>query len=173
MKLKYDHLLGKKFELGKTDCFSISRDFYRDNFSIEIRDYARPERFWESGLDLYRSCFEREGFQVVDIPLSKIQPGDGLMVALGVSIATHTGVYVGDNKVLHHFPGRLSEVMQLKGLWRNNLCYILRHKDVKIEEPKTTDFNFMDYLPPHKRDYLKKVMAEHEEAREVLQRDRS
>lgn len=134
--IEYQHLLGKQFEMGKQDCYALVREFYRDNFQIELPDYARPDRWWEAGLNLYYEHFEKEGFKPVDVPLTQLQVGDCLLMAFQCTFPNHCGIYIGRGKIIHHMYRQLSREDYLRGAYRNGLLAVARHKDVVIpDEP--------------------------------------
>lgn len=151
MMLKYKHLEGRRGEHGVLDCYSLIRDFYRDNFEIELSDYARPDDWWHHGMDLYMENFRKEGFEPVD---DDPRPGDLFLIAVQTEVACHAAVYIGDGKILHHLIGRMSRVETYRGYWRQNTLAHIRHKDVPHiqEEPRKLDI--MDQLPAHKRRML-------------------
>lgn len=126
--LKYNHLLGLEFVHGKRDCYEIVRDFYRDNFVIYLKSYARPHHWWEHGLDLYQANYAAEGFSVVDSP----EVGDVILMAVNSTVPNHAAVYLGNNRILHHYMNRRSEDVMYKGLWKNTTCVVLRHKDAQV-----------------------------------------
>jgi cell wall-associated NlpC family hydrolase len=127
MDVKYQHLLGQKYDLGKTDCYSLIKQFYFDNFGLEMRDYARPDWWWKEDLNLYYENFRREGFKSIDIPIHEIEIGDGLLMSFSSTFPNHAGVYVGENKVLHHFYNNLSGTDPLRTGIRNSVTAILRN----------------------------------------------
>ena len=43
----YENYCGRKFRFGVTDCYTMVRDFYKREFGIELRNYARYDKFWE------------------------------------------------------------------------------------------------------------------------------
>ena len=148
--MKYRHLLGVPFVHGSSDCYEIIRRFYQDNFSIKLRPYARADGWWDAGLNLYMDNFEAEGFRTVDIQPHQAQPADIFLTAIPSGVANHAGIYLGNGEILHHYIGRLSEVVKVKGVWRNNLCAIIRHKDVVIPVEEIT-VDILDHILPHKR----------------------
>lgn len=159
--LKYDHLLGMEFVDGSRDCYEIGRDFFRENFGIELRPYARPHAWWEAeqaGLNLYQNHFHDEGFRVIDIPLRDLWEGDVFLMAIGSSVPCHAGIYVGEGKMLHHYYGRRSEVTLYKGLWRNATTAILRHHSIKVANTSVDTVNLMDLLPAHLRKKLEDAL---------------
>jgi len=161
--IKYEHLLGIPFEHGVDDCYEIVRRFYKDNFDIELTAYARPDDWWNNGLNLYLDNFRAEGFETVDIPIHQARPADVFLVCVRTSIPCHSGIYLGQGKILHHFIGRRSEVVTASGLWRNGLSCIVRHKDVPdLSRTTRPTLDLMDYLPPHKRRQLEQARAAYE-----------
>lgn len=142
MDLKYKHLLGRIFDHGTVDCYSLQRDFWKDNFDLDLPDYARPDDWWDFGMDLYTENFAKHDFVVMDIPVTDLQPGDVLLMAIRSSVPNHSAVYIGEGKMIHHFIGRLSEEADYTGFYRNRTSAILRHKSL------------MDWKPTHEKVYL-------------------
>ncbi len=138
--IRYDHLIHRPFIWGKSDCLSLFRDFYRDNFGIEIRNYARPTDWSSDKLDLMRLCYEREGFEMVtDWKVKDLRPGDVLCMAIGEENANHFAIYAGDDKIVHHLYGRVSSEEVFRDFYRNTTCYLLRHPDVPDLRPVYPD----------------------------------
>lgn len=155
--MKWEHLLGREFVHGKTDCYDMVRSFYRDNFGLELTNYARPDFWWKQGLNLYADNFAKEGFRVVDAAPHQAQLADVFLTAVQSSgVPNHAGIYLGQGRILHHFPGRFSEVVPLRGIWRDSLCAIIRHKDVSVSEP-VEQIDIMDLILPHKRRQLDEI----------------
>jgi cell wall-associated NlpC family hydrolase len=150
--LKYEHLLGIPFVHGSDDCYGIVRRFYADNFGIELTDYARPDMWWLSDMNLYMKYFRDEGFEVVNEPPHLARPADVFLLAIQSQDANHAGIYLGNGEILHHYRGRLSEVVKMKTMWRNP-CAIVRHKDVVLPR-ETGTVDIIDHILPHKREAL-------------------
>lgn len=157
--MRYEHLLGIPFEHGVNDCYEIARRFFRDNFEIELTPYARPDNWWDHGLDLYRDHFRTEGFEIVEDPVHEARPADVFLVCIRSEVPNHCGIHLGDGKILHHLYGRRSEVVQFKGLWKNQLSCLVRHRDVPDLTPQATRVELMDLLPPHKRAKLEEILG--------------
>mgnify|MGYP002776216957 FL=1 len=121
----FNNLIGLEYLPGKQDCFSIGRRYFRQNFDLRLRNYARPDRFWEDPhLDLYR-FYQREGFKaVID---DTITIGDVLLMPLHTPFATHACIVVDDNLILHHPPGGLSCTDRMRPRWSNRATVVLRH----------------------------------------------
>jgi cell wall-associated NlpC family hydrolase len=153
VSLSYEHLLGKSFELGKQDCFTLFRDFYRDNFQIELPNYARPENFWEVGMDIYLTKAAKNGFRILDCHPTEYQAGDVVLMAIHSTHANHAGILLEDGSLIHHLFGRLSTKEPYRGVYRNTTIAVCRHKDVVIEEvPNLAHID--EYLTPKAKRFL-------------------
>lgn len=151
IRVKYKHLLGRPFVYGSTDCYGLARDFYRDNWGLELTDYARPDGWSDDGQNLLLDNITNEGFKLVhDESIRKIQPGDALLVALRSATPNHIGIYLGDSLVLHHYQGQLSGTHTLSGIFRNMVCAQVRNPLCVLPEEQTTA-QLIDLIPEHKR----------------------
>lgn len=157
MSLIYKHLLGRKFEHGKADCFALARDFYKDNWGIVLTDYARPDDWWENGMNLYMDHFYEEGFRPIDVNPRDLLPGDGFLMSVlsSLGVANHCAMYLGDGKILHHRYGRLSEEEPYSNLWRRCTVATLRHSKVVIPPSESKTLDLMDILPAGMKQILK------------------
>ena len=145
MDLKYEHLLGREYEAGTVHCYSLVRDFYRDNFGILGADYAIPHDLDADVLNLVGLLHEREGMEKVENwTLKSLQPGDVLCTAIRAANPNHLVVYVGGNTVVHHLRGRTSCAEPLRDFWRMVTCFILRHPDVPDLRPTLSQTTIMD-----------------------------
>jgi cell wall-associated NlpC family hydrolase len=146
--MKYEHLVGRPFTgIGRDDCLKLMRDVYRDNFGIEISDYARPHDWSSDTLDLMRLCYRRERFEMItDWRPTDLRPGDLLCMAIGSSNANHFAVYLGDDQIIHHLYGRMSSVEVFRDFYRNSICYVLRHPDVPNLTPVYPDVDIASLL---------------------------
>jgi len=157
--LRYDHLLGLPFRHGSVDCYGLCRRFYHDNFGLELANYARPDDWWKTGLDLYMENFRKEGFKAIDVHPRETAIGDGFLIALRSEKANHAAIYIGDGKIIHHVWGRMSNVERYDGIWQKCTVAHLRHPTVfaaiEAEAPKVmTTIDLMGLLPPHMKRLL-------------------
>ena len=136
-----DKYLGRPFVAGITDCYSLVRDFYKEEFGIELTNYARYDGWWNDGLNLYVDNFKKEGFYVVD-DSEEFLYGDLFLIALNSPVPCHAAIYVGDNKVLHHVQNRLSKIDVYKGLWRNFTLLRIRHNSRRGMKPERKEYDF-------------------------------
>lgn len=159
--MKYDHLVGLPFVHGSdTDCYGIVRQFYRDNFALQLENFARADDWWlHKGMNLYLDNYESQGFILTHVQPHQARPADIFLVTVKSIVANHAGVYLGNGKILHAYTGRLSEVSAMKGIWRNNVCAIIRHPSVIIPPEEKQTIDIMSLLSPHKRAILEHVRS--------------
>jgi|HigsolmetaAR201D_1030396.scaffolds.fasta_scaffold33936_3 Cell wall-associated hydrolases (invasion-associated proteins) len=163
MALKYEHLVGRPFKFGVTDCYSIVRDFYADNFGIVLPNYARPNDFWEHDLSLYYRLYHKTGFRSLDVHPSEYRPGDVIVMALRAKVGNHAGVLLENGRMLHHVWGNLSTVVPYGGLWRNITVGVFRHKDVVLPEVEETA-NIREFLPERVRQKIDAAIEDYRAA---------
>ena len=118
------HLVGRKFEHGKQDCYTLSRDVYTLS-GIEFPDFFRADDWWDHGENLYLEHLPTLGFYVID---DNPQLGDVIMISLGSDTANHSAIYLGDGKILHHCADRLSKVDLYGGYFQRHTHSIWRYK---------------------------------------------
>jgi cell wall-associated NlpC family hydrolase len=158
--LKYDHLVGREFKWGSDDCYGLLRDFYRDNFSVDLPNIARPENFWENGMNLYMDNYYQCGFRAIDVHPTQWQVGDVFLMAILSNTPNHVAMLVEDGRILHHLYGNLSTVEFYSGKWRDRTVGVFRHKDVKIEQAQSTQ-DFMSLLPEQVRKKIDALREAH------------
>ncbi|SKB62222.1 NlpC/P60 family protein [Sphingopyxis flava] len=138
---------GIPFRMGSNDCLGLFRKYYAEEFGISITDYARPNDWESSTIDLIRACYEREGFEMITSWKPKdLRPGDVLCMAIGEGNANHMAIFVGEGKILHHPANRLSVCEEYRDFWRNLTCYVLRHPDVPDLRPTYPDVTIEELL---------------------------
>lgn len=124
--------VGRQFNHGVVDCYSLVRDFYKREFNIELYDYFRRDNWWEGDENLYMDNFEKEGFK--EIPLKEITYGCVILINLESNKANHAAIYIGkenedNNKILHHVQGRLSSIDMYGGYYLINTSKVLKHEN--------------------------------------------
>lgn len=100
-------LIGRQWVWGVTDCWSLVRDYYRENKNIILRDWERPttpEEFIKN--PMFEKCAADTGFAELK-PEDKLQNGDLLFMSILANGLNHVAVFI-DGDVLHHLADRLS-----------------------------------------------------------------
>ena len=68
-----------------TDCWSLCRDWYKEELRIELIDWVRPkssEDFIKN--PMFENCFEKTGFREL-LPTEHLRYGDLLLMSIGKS----------------------------------------------------------------------------------------
>ena len=100
-------LLGREWVWGVTDCWSLVRDWYREEKQIQLKDYQRsmtPEEFLKN--PLFEEYATQTGFRELE-PNEALQEGDVLLMSILHPTLNHVAIFLGD-MVLHHLADRLS-----------------------------------------------------------------
>jgi cell wall-associated NlpC family hydrolase len=147
MTLKYEHLIGLPFSLETQNCYQLLRAFYRDNYDIELTDYACPTNWWAGGMDLIMKLSSEEGFSAVHDHPRMWRAGDVIAMAVQSHVANHVAILLEDGRILHHLYGQLSCVTPYGGTFRNNTLAVFRHRLVPPPAKVVTEFK--DLLPTH------------------------
>ena len=121
-------LIGRSFDHGILDCYSLVRDYYAREAGILIPDMPRAENWWLKGEDLYVQNFETLGF--VEIDQAHLRRHDALLMQVGSPVINHAAVYIGDGMIIQHCAGRLSSRDVYGGGWRRATRKALRHKSL-------------------------------------------
>jgi proteasome lid subunit RPN8/RPN11 len=116
-------LLGRTFEHGITDCYTLFRDAYA-LAGIEMPDFSREDDWWARGENLYLDNLPPTGFYPVTDP----QPGDIILCCYGGSVANHAALYCGDQRILHHLPHQLSKREVYTDRWQRMTHSVWRHR---------------------------------------------
>lgn len=116
-------LTGRIYDVFKSDCWSLCREWLIDNRGIRLpagtMQYA-TELTEKMGRNFFIEIAKEQGFREVLIPK------EGDVVVLGLDIF-HTCIYLEGNRVLHMFPGRLSAIEAYDGWLEANTQAILRY----------------------------------------------
>jgi len=100
-------LIGRPWVWGITDCWSLVRDWYKEERNIILRDWDRPttpEQFLKN--PLFESCAWRTGFRELRKD-EKLLNGDVLLMSILSPTLNHVAIFL-DGDVLHHLADRIS-----------------------------------------------------------------
>ena len=117
---------GRHFVHGVIDCYTIIRDWYKNELKINLPNFVRHDGWWDKGGNMYIDHFEECGFRRID--LSKAKKHDLILMSIRAPVPNHGAIYLGDMKILHHLPTRLSKVDIYGGYWQRNTSMVIRHK---------------------------------------------
>ncbi len=131
MPLAYQHLLGVPFVDGREDCFWLMREFFQDNFGLEIPNFARPTGWWDHGANLFMDHYAELGFAPVNLHPRLWTPGMVLLMAINSKVANHGAILLPNSQILHTLPGGLSRVESYnRPLYRDTTVAVLQHPRV-------------------------------------------
>lgn len=122
-------LLGREFSHGTLDCYTLVRDWYREERGIALPDFAREDDWWlKPGRSLYRDENLRlAGFKPMPAD-TKPRKGDVMIMRIGRALErNHAGVWLTGGLLLHHLPHRLSTREPHTVAWQRRTETIARY----------------------------------------------
>ena len=116
-------LIGKKWEYGQNDCYSLLREYY-EKLGVKLPDFERPEN-----LGMTDSLFLRyaQSLNFVPVDFEDRKPNDVLLMRLATRTPMHAAVYLGNDKILHQRADSVSTVEPLRGYYRKRVAAVFRH----------------------------------------------
>ena len=123
---KKPDLIGRNFAYGILDCYTLLQDYFKINCDLILRDYEHEWEFWEKGQHLYTENFEKEGF--IRVTDGSLQLHDIVLMNIRSNITNHAGIYLGNEKILHHLAGRLSCREMYGSYYRQYTTHTIRHE---------------------------------------------
>lgn len=123
-------LIGRKFAHGVLDCYSLVRDWFREERGVELPDFDRDELWWRHGDNLYMENFHKAGFRKLE-DHETVLPGDCFLMQIGSKVANHAAIYLGDNLILHHLINRLSCRDVYGGYYKKVTRCTVRYEGIK------------------------------------------
>lgn len=119
----YRTLIGRQWEYGKFDCFTLIRDWFGLQ-GVALPDFARPD-----DLDTCDSIFLEQaqaiGFEQVEFVRRK--PGDVLIMRLGTATPMHAAVLLPDERILHQRQDSLSAVEPFGRYYVSRVAAVFRY----------------------------------------------
>ena len=120
-------LVGREWTHGILDCYSIIRDWYKQERNIELPEFDRHDEWWKAGQNLYLDNILKVGFK--PIKQEELQTGDVILMTIGSSVPNHGALYLGDGVILHHIQNRLSTRDVFGGYWLKNTTGYYRYEN--------------------------------------------
>lgn len=100
-------LEGRQWAWGTQDCYTLVQDALEAYAGIKLPDIDREWAFWSEGEDIITPQIANCGFGVLP-PGSQPQHLDVFAMRLGSRVASHLGIFLAPDQMLHHPAGRLS-----------------------------------------------------------------
>lgn len=121
---KSNPLLGRTYDFGTNDCYSLVRDYYREKLNIELSAINFEDNWWNKGLNYFDDLYEAFGWYEVETP----QEHDMIIFSVLSNIPNHCGVYLGEGLFLHHAENRLSCRESIYSGWSKHITRYIRCK---------------------------------------------
>lgn len=116
-------LVGRQFHFGVLDCFTLVRDYYKEELGIFLPDFERTNESIFKKESLYEKHFESYGFKRVE----DLQKNDVILMQIGYKNPSHAAIYLGDSLMLHHLRNKLSSRDVYGGFWAKNTRFFCRY----------------------------------------------
>ena len=120
-------LVGREWTHGILDCYSIIRDWYKQERNIELPEFDRHDEWWKAGQNLYLDNILKVGFNPIE--QKDLQEGDVILMTIGSSVPNHGALYLGNGVILHHIQNRLSTREVFGGYWLKNTTGYYRYEN--------------------------------------------
>lgn len=120
---QYQSLIGRQWQYGVNDCFSLVRDFYAFK-GIVLPDFDRPADF-RTCHSIFLQQAERIGFQ--QVTYDKRRPDDVLIMRIGTKEPMHAAVLLPNEQILHQRQDSLSAVESLRQYHVNRIAAVFRY----------------------------------------------
>ena len=95
--VNYKSLIGRQWQYGKFDCYSIIRDYFA-LLQIDLPDYKRPESF-ETCKSIFLNDANKLNFRKVDI--NERKPNDVLIMKIWTKEPMHGAILLEGDYILH------------------------------------------------------------------------
>ncbi len=118
--------IGREFYIGKTDCFGLVRDYYKNELGISINNYDRSDQILKNDIDLIEKNYEKEGFRKL-APNEELKLNDIILFRFKGRYSHHCSIYLGNDTILHHCPVRLSTVEPLSKQLKQRISFVARY----------------------------------------------
>lgn len=120
----FNKYIGRKWKIGKTDCFTLIKDFYKNELNINLSEYHRDENYLSYLEELFDKHYEKEGFKKTD----GLRKYDCILFRKKEGLpSNHIAVYLGNGLILHQPSKSFSRVEDYTKRHRLMTNYIIRH----------------------------------------------
>ena len=121
--VNYQTLIGRQWEYGKFDCFTLIRDWFGLQ-GIQLPDFERP-----NDLQNCESIFLKQALAIgfKQVSYNKRRPGDVLIMKLGTAPPMHAAVLLPNERILHQRQNSLSAVEPLRRYYISKVAAVFRY----------------------------------------------
>lgn len=104
--LPIQDFIGRPFIHGIYDCTSLVRDWHIVNSEFHTDIVPRDFEWWKGEENVLVDSMYR--FELEQISKEELRPGDIFCLKINSEKINHSGIYLGNNLILHHLWNRLS-----------------------------------------------------------------
>ena len=116
-------LVGKTWEYGTQDCFTVIRDYY-SLLGLSLPDFSRP-------IDLERTdsifLLHAAELDFAEVDFGSRQEGDVLIMKLGTRTPMHAAIYLKGDRILHQRSKSVSAIESFGRYYRERVAAVFRH----------------------------------------------
>ena len=121
--VNYQSLIGRQWDYGANDCFSLVRDFFKLK-GINLPDFARPDDL-EISESIFLQQAEAIGFR--QVKWSQRKAGDVLIMRLQTRTPMHAAILLPDEEILHQRQNSLSAIEPLRRYYVERVAAVFRY----------------------------------------------
>ena len=128
--------VGRPFKIGKNDCFSLIRDYYKKELMTDISDCKRDKDWYIGHKDLFKEIYSLNKNDWIKIfvgppEIYKMNKHDEIVFKFKeTGRECHIAVYLGNNMMLHQKQDRYSTIEKYSGSYQRRTAYVARHKNL-------------------------------------------
>ena len=121
--VNYQSLIGRQWDYGKHDCFSLVRDFFKLK-GVNLPDFARPDQ-----LEISESIFleQAEAIGFGQVSWDKRRADDVLIMRLDTRTPMHAAILLPDEFILHQRQNSLSAAEPLRRYYVERVAAVFRY----------------------------------------------
>ena len=119
----YRSLLGRSWQYGVNDCYSLLRDFYT-LIGVDLPDFPRPGCL-EKSHSMFLKHAKEIGFYQTSFSDKRF--GDVFIMRLGTDHPNHAAIYVGDMRMIHQRQDSLSAETGLASYYIESIAAVFRY----------------------------------------------
>jgi proteasome lid subunit RPN8/RPN11 len=125
-------LFKRQFAWFTADCYSLVRDWHKENTGIILPNFVRKWQFWKESLNTIEDGIASIPFAIKH-PTEQAQIGDVAIIEMGgFDVVNHLGVITGGNEFLHQFVEQYAHTTGWN-LWRHKTKYVVRFDKEKAQ----------------------------------------
>ena len=121
--VNYQSLVGRHWEYGEFDCYTLMRDFYA-LLNVKLPRYVRPADL-ETCESIFLDQMPKQGFG--EVPFDKKQPNDVLIMRLGTKNPMHCAILLPNLRILHQKQDSLSCTEPLSAYYCKRTEHVFRY----------------------------------------------